>query len=331
MSISSDTVYYGQDTTRTVTNVLEVLEFDTNSLSQTCAPVNQLVTDVATLKDDIVLKADQSYTLVHIDNTDLHTTADSKGLWNMAYAHSTTNHAPATAEENQNAYSKICVGSSQISADNKEDAFNLVAGNNITLTPNTSTKSITIASTSSQYIHPTSSGNKHIPSGGTSGNVLQWSSDGTAQWGAEKYGDRIVTTTGTGEAYVATVEGITSLTAGVSFIMIPHVTPTKVNPTLNVNGLGVKNLRMRVSNSTVTTTPLSTTNLIFANRPTRVMYDGVQWVIDIVRPNVTNLYGVLPIDKGGTGGDTAAEARSNLDVYSKSEVEALIAQAIANL
>lgn len=34
-----------------------------------------------------------------------------------------------------------------------------------------------------RYIHPTSSGNKHIPSGGSSGQVLKWQSDGTAQWG----------------------------------------------------------------------------------------------------------------------------------------------------
>lgn len=36
------------------------------------------------------------------------------------------------------------------------------------------------------YTHPTSSGNKHIPSGGSSGQILRWASDGTATWGAEK-------------------------------------------------------------------------------------------------------------------------------------------------
>lgn len=34
------------------------------------------------------------------------------------------------------------------------------------------------------YTHPTSSGNKHIPSGGSSGQILRWSADGTATWGA---------------------------------------------------------------------------------------------------------------------------------------------------
>lgn len=32
------------------------------------------------------------------------------------------------------------------------------------------------------YTHPTTSGNKHIPSGGASGQILEWSADGTAQW-----------------------------------------------------------------------------------------------------------------------------------------------------
>lgn len=35
------------------------------------------------------------------------------------------------------------------------------------------------------YTHPTSSGNKHIPSGGSSGQFLKWSADGTAVWAAD--------------------------------------------------------------------------------------------------------------------------------------------------
>lgn len=46
---------------------------------------------------------------------------------------------------------------------------------------------ITISSTDSNtvYTHPTTSGNKHIPSGGSSGQILRWSADGTAAWGAD--------------------------------------------------------------------------------------------------------------------------------------------------
>ena len=35
------------------------------------------------------------------------------------------------------------------------------------------------------YTHPTSSGNKHIPSGGSEGQILRWSSNGTAVWGVD--------------------------------------------------------------------------------------------------------------------------------------------------
>lgn len=43
------------------------------------------------------------------------------------------------------------------------------------------------------YTHPTSSGNKHIPSGGSSGQILRWSADGTAVWGADNNTDTKVT------------------------------------------------------------------------------------------------------------------------------------------
>ena len=42
-----------------------------------------------------------------------------------------------------------------------------------------------IATGANNYTHPTTSGNKHIPTGGTTGQILRWSADGTAVWGAE--------------------------------------------------------------------------------------------------------------------------------------------------
>lgn len=42
-----------------------------------------------------------------------------------------------------------------------------------------------IATNANNYVHPTTSGSKHIPSGGSSGQILRWSADGTATWGAE--------------------------------------------------------------------------------------------------------------------------------------------------
>lgn len=46
-----------------------------------------------------------------------------------------------------------------------------------------------IATGANKYVHPTTSGNKHIPSGGSSGQILRWSADGTAAWGADNNTD----------------------------------------------------------------------------------------------------------------------------------------------
>ena len=43
--------------------------------------------------------------------------------------------------------------------------------------------------TDTVYTHPNTSGNKHIPSGGKSGQILRWSADGTAAWGADNMAD----------------------------------------------------------------------------------------------------------------------------------------------
>ena len=42
-----------------------------------------------------------------------------------------------------------------------------------------------IASNANNYSHPTSAGNKHIPAGGSAGQILRWSADGTAPWGVD--------------------------------------------------------------------------------------------------------------------------------------------------
>lgn len=57
---------------------------------------------------------------------------------------------------NQNAFSKVTVGSTTIEADSTTDTLTLVAGSNITLTPYTSGDKITIAATDTVYTHPNS-------------------------------------------------------------------------------------------------------------------------------------------------------------------------------
>lgn len=43
-----------------------------------------------------------------------------------------------------------------------------------------------ITAEANKYVHPTNSGNKHIPAGGAAGQILRWKEDGTATWGADK-------------------------------------------------------------------------------------------------------------------------------------------------
>ena len=56
-----------------------------------------------------------------------------------------------------------------------------ISGKTITVTPG-SGSAYTLTTQDTTYTHPTSSGNKHIPSGGSSGQFLGWSADGTAKW-----------------------------------------------------------------------------------------------------------------------------------------------------
>lgn len=301
--------------------------------------------------------------------------------------------------------------------------------------------------TNTTYTHPTTSGNKHIPSGGSSGQILRWSADGTAVWGADNnttysaattstdglmsasdktkldgiatgatkvtvdsalsssstnpvqnkvvntalggkaptshassattygigtgsnYGhvklsdstsstsaasagiaaspaavkaaydlantakttadgkaasghthDALstpVTTSGTGAAYTATVAGITTLAAGVSFIMVTHTVSTTKTPTLNVNSLGAKGIRRRLSNAVGSVQSGYANGWLVSGKPFHVMYDGTYWIVqDLPKIAVADLYGTLPIAQGGTGATTVEGALENLGLSS---------------
>lgn len=112
---------------------------------------------------------------------------------------------------NQNAFTNIKVGDTTVAADSPTDTLTLTAGANVTLTPDATNDTVTIAAKDTVYTHPTTSGYKHIPSGGSSGQILRWSADGTAVWGSDNNTDTKVTNTlnTTAKAYVT---GTTSAT-----------------------------------------------------------------------------------------------------------------------
>lgn len=65
------------------------------------------------------------------------------------------------------------------------DNKSVLDGTTASYTTAEKTKLAGIADGANKYTHPTTSGNKHIPSGGSSGQILRWSADGTAVWGAD--------------------------------------------------------------------------------------------------------------------------------------------------
>ena len=72
------------------------------------------------------------------------------------------------------------------------------------------------------YTHPTTSGNKHIPSGGASGQILRYSEDGTAAWGMENNTTYSVVT--------ASTDGLMSKTDKSRLDAIPTITASATEP-----------------------------------------------------------------------------------------------------
>lgn len=145
-------------------------------------------------------------------------------------------------------------------------------------------------------------------------------------------GTPLVTATSTdGVAYTATVDGMDSLVVGKEIMIIPDTNSTVVNPTLNVNDLGAKQLRCPVSSNNTTTTTGASATWIYSGKPVKVRWNGSFWVTDIIRMDASAMYNNVPLTKGGTGAADAATARTNLEVYSKTEVDDAIASAIGAL
>ena len=122
-------------------------------------------------------------------------------------------------------------------------------------------------------------------------------------------GLEIVTTTGTGAAYEATVRGITELKAGVSFIMIPHTGSQDTTPKLNVNGLGFKEIRRGRSTYSKHADSGYTPQWLSASYPCFVMYNGNFWIVtNLLKPSALDLDGIVPVAKGGVPSTNADNA-----------------------
>ena len=116
-----------------------------------------------------------------------------------------------------------------------------------------------------------------------------------------------------GRTYTCTVPGITELTAGVSFIGIPSVESTNKTVSINVNGLGKKLIRRRVSNRSGLSAIGGSNNWLTAGSPLEFIYNGTCWLVaDMTEPHAEDLMGSVPIANGGTGASDGATGLANL-------------------
>jgi hypothetical protein len=89
-----------------------------------------------------------------------------------------------------------------------------------------------VATGANNYIHPTTSGNKHIPSGGSSGQILRWSADGTAVWGADTDTNTTYTFTGGTNSFQVTPSGGSAQVVAVT----PSVSNLSTARTISLTG-----------------------------------------------------------------------------------------------
>ena len=134
---------------------------------------------------------------------------------------------------------------------------------------------------------------------------------------------QVVTATSTdGIAYTATVPGITELTNGVSFIIIPSTVSKSTTPTLNINGLGAKAIKRRLSGIYTSLQAGYSAGWLAANIPFRLIYDarsksspnetGV-WVIEgAEKPSGADISGTVPQAKADASGNVITETYATI-------------------
>ena len=163
----------------------------------------------------------------------------------------------------------------------------------------------------------------------------------------------VTATSSDGVTYTATASNITELTNGLTITIIPNMASASTSITLNVNGLGAKSIVIPLSTNTGASVAPKDTTFIVANRPLTLQYDSLYstyggWrTLGKQKTSASDLYGVTPVPSGGTGKEsvtagsflvgngteamvekTAAEVRTALDVYTKTEVQNYVTQQI---
>ena len=123
-----------------------------------------------------------------------------------------------------------------------------------------------------------------------------------------------------GVSYTATVTGIDSLSAGSRFIMIPNKTSASTTPTLNVNGLGAKTIKRRLSSISTSVQSGYSNTWISVNKPFTVVYDGTYWIVEgLTQPAGADVYGAVPKAKADENGNVFADTYATIAAVNESK------------
>lgn len=125
-------------------------------------------------------------------------------------------------------------------------------------------------------------------------------------------------TSADGVAYSVTIPGVYELYAGFEVTIIPNMGSASTAITLDINGLGAKFVRLPVSTNTAMMAQPDTESYFVENRPVKLIYDpkyaskGSWVVVGRQLPSADDLYGTVPVEKGGTGASNGSDALQNL-------------------
>lgn len=128
-------------------------------ISNTEEPVNKNTTYAISKSGSTITLtgSDGSTSTVSDSNTTYSAATTSKNGLMSSTDKSKLDGIATGAEVNQNAFSNIVIGSTTIAADAETDTLTLVAGSNVTLTPDATNDKITIAATNTTYSDATTS------------------------------------------------------------------------------------------------------------------------------------------------------------------------------
>ena len=158
----------------------------------------------------------------HIGDNVRHVTAAERGAWN---SHTHDDRYYTESETDSKLAGKAASNHSHPAASASAAGFMSAADKQ---------KLDGVAAGANKYTHPAAAGNKHIPAGGSSGQILRWSADGTAAWGADNnttYG--VASQSANGLMSAADKKKLDGVAAGANAYAHPAYTARTGAPTAN--------------------------------------------------------------------------------------------------